>query len=316
MQTVPADLIERPPVWDDAQQVLDLQIRRDASEFGEPDSDLEDLQHDWRQMDLARDAWLLFTPDGELVGYGAVMEWVSGLRYELVGDPTWEGEGITCALLARCEERGLALAHGRGDTTGTVVTVYTGDGNARDRGILEQAVFGVALYHVQMQIEIGAMLPDPPWPEGVSCRTTLPGQDDRALHRLIQAAFERPGRTGQNFEDWKQFMMRPEIFQPGLWFLVFAGSELVGACLCFEYPELGWVRQLAVAETWRRKGLGSALLLHAFGEFKRGGFHKVGLTVASTNRDAYSFYQAVGMQPLRQYVEYRKVIGGEGAPID
>jgi len=311
MYALPADLIERRPTWEDAQQVLDLQIRRDVSEFGEPDSDLDDLQHDWRQMDLARDAWLLFTPEGDLVGYGGVMEWVSGLRYELVSDPAWEGEDLIQVLLARCEARGLELARGRGETTGTTVAAYTGDGNARDRRALEQTGFDIALYHVQMQIEIGAMLPEPSWPEGVSCRTILSGQDDRAIHSLIQTAFEKPGRTGQNFEDWKAFMMRPETFQSDLWFLAFAGPELVGACLCFEYPEQGWVRQLGVSEPWRRKGLGSALLLHAFGVFERRGFHKVGLTVASTNRDAYSFYQVVGMEPLRQYVEYRKVIGVE-----
>ena len=81
------DLNARRPTREDAQQVLDLQIRLDVSEFGEANSDLEDLQHDWQQMDLARDAWLLFTPDGDLVGYGAVMQWVSGLRYDIVNDP-------------------------------------------------------------------------------------------------------------------------------------------------------------------------------------------------------------------------------------
>ena len=84
-------------------------------------------------------------------------------------------------------------------------------------------------------------------------------------------------------------MMRPDTFAADLWFLGIAGEQVVGACLCLEYPGQGWVRQLGVAETSRRKGLGTALLLHAFGEFR-----------------AFTFYQRVGMKRIRQYDEYEK----------
>jgi GNAT superfamily N-acetyltransferase len=277
---------------------------------------MEDLTHDWGQMDLERDGWLLFTPRGGLVGYAAVMDWTTGLRYDFCSDPSWEGDDLSQALLERCDARGLALARRRQYDAGLVVRTYTGESNQRDRQTVERAGFEPALYHTQMQIEMAAPPPRPHWPAGVSCRTTVPGQDDRAIHELIQAAFDRPGRTPQPFEDWQPFMMRSDIFQPGLWFLAIAGGEIVGACLCFEYPDLGWVRQLGVAEAWRRKGLGRALLLHAFGEFQRRGFHKVGLTVASNNPDAHAFYATVSMEPLRRYVEYQKVIGGDGTPAD
>ena len=43
------------------------------------------------------------------------------------------------------------------------------------------------------------------------------------------------------------------------------------AVLVPKAPTEGWVRQLAVDEGWRRKGLGRALLHHAFGVFCRRG---------------------------------------------
>ena len=101
-------------------------------------------------------------------------------------------------------------------------------------------------------------------------------------------------------------MMRPDTFAADLWFLGIAGEQVVGACLCLEYPGQGWVRQLGVAETSRRKGLGTALLLHAFGEFNKRGFSEVGLTVDSDNPRAFTFYQRVGMKRIRQYDEYEK----------
>ena len=103
--------------------------------------------------------------------------------------------------------------------------------------------------------------------------------------------------------------MRSDIFEPDLWFLAVHGGEIVGACLSFEYPEEGWVRQLAVAERWQRHGLGSALLRHAFGTHFRRGQRRVGLTVASDNAGAHAFYQNVGMERVRQYDEYNRTVG-------
>jgi ribosomal protein S18 acetylase RimI-like enzyme len=168
------------------------------------------------------------------------------------------------------------------------------------------AGFHLKKYIIQMRIEMDSAPREPRWSPGISVRTAVPNQDDRTIFELIQSAFDRPGRTPPSYEEWKAFMMRPEIFEADLWFLGIAGEQVVGACLCLEYPGQGWVRQLGVAETYRRKGLGTALLLHAFGEFNKRGFSEVGLTVESDNPRAFTFYQRVGMKRVRQYDEYEK----------
>jgi ribosomal protein S18 acetylase RimI-like enzyme len=119
----------------------------------------------------------------------------------------------------------------------------------------------------------------------------------------------------QGLKSWQEAMMRPDIFEPDLWFLAVAEGEIVGACLSFEYPEEGWVRQLAVSERWQRQGLGSALLRHAFGVFYLRGQNRVGLTVASDNAGAHAFYQNVGMECVRQYDEYNRIVGQEQTSI-
>ncbi len=70
----------------------------------------------------------------------------------------------------------------------------------------------------------------------------------------------------------------------------------------------GWVRQLGVLESFRRTGLGGALLRHAFLEFHKRGFKKTGLAVESENQRAIQFYENVGMKQTRCYVEYSKEI--------
>ena len=38
-------------------------------------------------------------------------------------------------------------------------------------------------------------------------------------------------------------MMGAFNLESDLWFLAYYGDELVGAALCFDYPQRGWVRQ-------------------------------------------------------------------------
>jgi ribosomal protein S18 acetylase RimI-like enzyme len=86
-----------------------------------------------------------------------------------------------------------------------------------------------------------------------------------------------------------------------------AGGRIVGAALCPDYPDQGWVRQLAVARDWRGKGVGTALLRQAFRDFARRGKPVAGLVVDSYNRSgAQKFYLGVGMRIEREHQEYEK----------
>jgi len=94
-----------------------------------------------------------------------------------------------------------------------------------------------------------------------------------------------------------------------LWFMAFDGDQLAGGILC-EYErglDLGWVGSVAVRRPWRRKGLGNALLHHAFAEYYRRGVYKVGLAVDSQNlTGATRLYERVGMHVALQRNTYEK----------
>lgn len=293
----------RSPTRDDAERVLALQIRSDIAEYGEGDSDLTDLLHEWETINLEQDAWLALDAAGNLAGYAAVLPYGAGLRYMFYADPALDdGAELGGTLLARCMARGRALAPDK------TAMVYSAHVNLRDREILLQAGFRTTRYHFQMRIALDGPLAEPRWPDGIAVRTAVAGQDEPAVFALIEAAFTRPDRAPQTYENWQAAMLRADIFDPTLWFLAFAGDELAAACLCYHYPEGGWCRQLGVAETWRRRGLGKALLLHAFHEFKRRGAPDVGLGVAGDNPNACALYENAGMRRARQYDEYTRPI--------
>ena len=296
----------RSPTFDDAQTVLDLMIRCDIHESGEPDSEMEDLVGDWKELDLEQDAWLVFTLENDLVGYASVNPWGTHLKYDIYVEPTLEDNELVIELLSRCETRGIELAKEEKEYANAKcysVSVNQGLGNA-----LEDAGFEITKYVYNMQAQLDTLLPTPTLPAGISIRNPILGQDEQKIYEVIQSAFERPGRTAPSFEDWKGFMLRSEIFKPELWFLAMQDDKLVGACLSYEYSdsETGWVRQLGVLESHRRTGLGSALLQTAFVEFNKRGFKKVGLAVESDNPRAIRFYESVGMKQIRRIDEYAK----------
>ena len=301
------DLAFRAPTVDDAQRTYGLIARCEVHDYGEPDSLLEDLAHNWAQINVSRDAWLAAGDlAGDLVGYAAVKRWRNELECELYVDPAWNALDLGQALLARCEARGQEIAQEL--TTDVIAHTYVAHTNERDHAIVASAGFHLAKYHFQMGIRLDESPPAPVWPAGVTIRTAVPGQDEPAIHDLVEAAFARPGRTATTLEEWKGWMQRADLFDPELWFLAVAGEALVGVCLSFAYPTEGWVRQLAVDERWRRKGLGRALLQHAFGVFRERGHDQAGLAVDSENLHAQAFYQHVGMRCVRQHDEYVRVI--------
>ena len=67
------------------------------------------------------------------------------------------------------------------------------------------------------------------------------------------------------------------------------------------------MNSLSVLRPWRRKGLGLALLHHAFGEFYRRGYHKAALYVDAQNlTGATRLYERAGMHIVRQFDKYEK----------
>lgn len=299
-------LIFRSPTLDDAKQTLDLMIRCDIAYSGEADSELEDLVNDWNEINLGQDAWLVLASDQNVIGYASVMQWNADLRYDIYVEPTLDDDTLVGELLSRCEARGAQLA--KAENPMVKAKCYAISANQRLGSTLINSGFQVAKYIFNMQAKFDAPPAPVKLPDGITLRNPIPGQDDRKIYEVIQSAFERPGRTAPSFEDWKTFMLRPDIFKPELWFLAMKGGEMVGACLSYEYSESdqGWVRQLGVLESVRRTGLGSALLQNAFVEFYKRGFKKVGLAVESDNPRAIRFYEGVGMKQIRRIEEYVK----------
>ena len=82
--------------------------------------------------------------------------------------------------------------------------------------------------------------------------------------------------------------------------LVRESDDLAGSVMVGWDGHRGWVYYLAVAEQFRRIGLGRALMVEAERWLRARGCPKIELMVRDTNMDALRFYEAYGLtvQPV------------------
>ena len=296
----------RRPTNDDLNGVLGLMIACDMRDVGFPDSDLDELRADWERIDLERDAWLVLDKQHRLQGYGAILPWSNGKLLSVYDAPGSEDADIFLALSILCEGRARQMLTVESDVGRKIIAHYISDSAEYQKKILQASGYSLTKFLFNMRRDLDSNEPLPEWPDGYQLRTVDPPSDALQLHALIQDAFDHPGHIRQPFEDWKDWLMRPPLFIPDLWFLLEYQGEIVACALCFEYENMGWVRQLAVREDHRGRGLGKKLLQQAFFIFKQRGFSKVGLAVEAENATAFSLYQSAGMQKTVLLDEFSK----------
>jgi mycothiol synthase len=175
---------------------------------------------------------------------------------------------------------------------------------------LERRGFRLVRHSHRMEIDLTEPTPVAVWPDGIELRTFRPG-DERLFHAVQQETFEDSWEHVRiPYEEWAHWFVGSSRFVPDLWFLAFAQEEPAGFAICHPHPgnaDLGWVGELGVRRPWRRRGLGRALLLHAFAEFRDRGLLKAGLGVdAESLTGANRLYEQAGMHVAARYDVYEK----------
>ncbi len=312
--TLPASLTQRPAQLSDLHPVTELFQVCDIADFGKPDTDPEDILVDWQEagFDLNTASCLLITPDGQIVGYTDIRSNSLGMRispYTQV-HPAYRGQGLERYLLNLSEQRARQYLDSSAEASIPRTIRAYGFTELGNR-LLEEEGYRLGKVDWRMEIEFDESPPAPQWPQGISLRPYIQGQEECITHRIIQEAFrDLAHRTYHPFEDWVAWAVQRDDFDPSLLFLVFDGEEPIGAVLGFDQGEMGgWVRQLAVLQPWQGRGIGKQILRHVFGEFYRRGARQVGLIVDSENPSgATHFYQRVGMHVASQIRWYQKEV--------
>lgn len=280
----------RPPTEDDAPEVARL-----MSEHAPERADAAEVANEWTwpTVDVRSDArigegvYVLVEDIGEARG------WI-----DVQGRPATEAldwaEG-------RLREKG-----GRRAFTGGWST------NERLLGALETRGYRRTRSSWRMEVPLEAAPPEPWSPDGIAIRAMRAGEEQVA-YDVHQEAFEDTWEPIHwSYEEWAPAYVEPPHFERGLWFLAWDGPDPCGVAICRRHStalDLGWVAVLGVRRDWRRRGIGHALLAHAFGAFAGRGLARAGLGVDSENpTGANALYEDVGMSSTSRFDIYERIL--------
>ncbi len=144
--------------------------------------------------------------------------------------------------------------------------------------------------YLRLRKKLDGPLPAPVWPEGIS-PVTFDAVDPRLLHGLLDEAF--PGGLIAPFEHWYGNLTADAEFDAALCIpALTADGRVAGFVQCWTS---GFVKDLAVSPIYRGRGLGAALMLHAFALFAARGAPHVDLKVQLTEAPARRLYARLGM---------------------
>jgi mycothiol synthase len=298
---VPPVQVSRPTQerFDEALAVLQA---ADVAVYGDTDWTELELRDEWAKLDLARDAWLVEL-DGRVAGVAHLADRVGG-RFISDGyvHPELRGRGVGTVVLALVEERARELEPSwpAGERIVLESAHLVGDETAA--ALHEARGFGFVRRFFRMVVDVTEPPPEPVWPEGAVVRPFDPERDLPELHDAHEEAFAREwGHVARDLGAWREQLVGRPRFDPDLVTVVWDGDRAVGFAL--GYPKTmgdwGWIRNLGVRESWRRRGLGLALLHESFRRFRATGETTVALGVDSENpTGATRLYERAGMRVL------------------
>jgi mycothiol synthase len=299
----------RAATMDDADTATELLNLCEIDENGVPDFEPGDLAEGWAKLDLSERVALIEAPDGSFAGYMAIYS-----RGNVVHDadiyvhPDHSGRGLGTYLVRLSEARAQSWVNSAPPGKQVVLRNPVNSTNHEANELLLALGYHRVRHFWRMEANFLSEPPEPSLPEGFTIRPCREGLDERAIFDAGREAYRDHWNMGPTtFDEWMKDKSG-ERHDPSLWFQLLDSEEIAGVAVCRVFSEeMGWVGDLCVRRPWRTRGFGLALLQHAFREFYRRGFRRVGLGVDAENpTGATRLYERAGMNITRNFVIYEK----------
>ena len=273
----------RPCTSADAAAITELARRHDLAEFGTVEVELSDIEQilggDGEGVVALNDA------DGAAVGFAHVKP--SG-ECETFVDPAYDPR-MRRALIELLRVRGRALG-------AVKLEHWTGPAERFTAPLLAALGFQRATTTWQLRHDLSG-LPEPVWPEGVLLHPFDLERHGREVWEVVTEAFRHTGLSrDRDYEEWAWLSLTDADV-----LCARRAGRLVGAATHGTRLGCGYVRQLAVDQAERGRGLGRARLLEACRRDRDHGLPATTLSVDGRNDRARRLYDSIGMTVTQEY---------------
>ncbi|GHO65684.1 hypothetical protein KSC_045760 [Ktedonobacter sp. SOSP1-52] len=319
--SLPEGLHMRPATLADIEQVVRLANSNEIEYLGEPDTSVDFLRHVWSLSSHKPEesARVIVTENDEIIA-SVDTRHKRHMKIDLELDvyPAYRGQ-VELPLMRWVEERAqehIALAP---EDAQVLLGTWAHQQDTQRQQLWKDLGFELVRYFWNMKRELTQAPEQPVWAPGIRLYTFKELQDaapqgEERLARALFAAHEEAfsdhwGYIPNIYEEWHEYHLGKEA-DLSLFFLAMDGEEIVAYARCAdEKAQGGWVHTLGVRRAWRRKGLGLALLYHAFGEFYRRGTRTIRLGVdAQSLTGATQLYERAGMHVERRFANFEKLL--------
>jgi ribosomal protein S18 acetylase RimI-like enzyme len=274
--------------------------------------EFEDWLHE-PHFDLATHSRLA-EAGGEVVAWGRIWHQpseVREVRAYLRGavDPAHRGMGIGSALLKWQIERASEILKCGPSHLPRFVRVHAFDFEHSAHRLFERHGLTPIRYSEVMLRDLDS-LPAPSLAEGIDIVRWDPALSERARLAQNDAFADHWGSTPRDRAGWEHVLA---VFgtRLDLSYLALEGDRVVGVCRNGHYPDDeavsgrrdGWILQVSVIRSHRKRGIASALIATSLGAFKAAGLTHSALGVDSENTTgAYQLYERLGYRSMHRAV--------------
>lgn len=313
--TLPAGFRFRPARDDDVAAVTALVNVESQALIGARLESEDRLLRRWTapSVDRERDVSVVEGPGGGLCGYLSVEAeppYTEVFAYGAVALP-FHGRGLGAAIVGENERRArrfFSLA-----APGRRVVVHAGAlaGEPKASTLLASRGYRLVRRFQLMRIDFAGAPVPPASLTGIELRSFVPGDERRVYDTFVSAFADHWGEGIETYEGFRHYTFDGRDFDPALWQLAWDGDTLAGVAGCLlesvEDPSRGYVGVLGVRASYRRRGIGEALLRQSFRVLHERGRGGCDLHVdAESLTGATRLYERLGMTAHPRFAAWEK----------
>jgi mycothiol synthase len=231
-----------------------------------------------------------------------------GFRVDLMGgvDPRRRGRGIGRELFEWQLRRAADIHAAAAPERDWAIHVGGSDADTDAHRLYRRFGLAPVRYWFDMVAPTTAV-PDVPVPDGLDVVRYRPGRDRDLYAAHIEAFADHWGFQAREEEFWRTLTVESGDFLPDLSRVALDGKEIAGYVLTYSSPEpgRGYVGQVGVRRTWRRRGLAAVMLTDVLRAAGAAGLGSLALGVdADSPTGAVGVYERVGFAVESRGVTY------------